>query len=861
MRILYLISLVLCFSNISGQNVKYYAHEAVTDKYGIIMPWYQGENGQLDYRIRKTVEILKRYPWTSPGQAVTDAPYWLYSSYWNIDKDGNITKVLLGDTSTYSWTHGIPNNIWMYGDFGQRATNIIQSMSDYYRYSGDPLAIAYIKLIADFILENTLTDSTHEWPGFPISLPTRGKILGKFNEHGFIQLDLCAEIGTSVIRAYQFTGDKKYLDAAKHWADLFAAKCNYDTTQSPWFRYANPEDIPWKQDKLTGSIVMILNFMDEIIALGYTGADNNIVKARDYGQKYFQERVIKNWYKVDAWGHYYWDWPNPCKTVVAAWAAEYMIKNKNVFPNWKVDARNILGNSLNWVTSRYEHNYESADVFSGAWQTAESPICCDDAYSYPSQIYAPAFASYAYSCDNEWAREIARRMIILSTYDIKSTGAVIDGIDGHNITADSWFSIPHPFAMRHMLKIISWMPELFSPAGENHIVRTSSTVTNVNYSEKGISYTVFSPPIWTQTDNADVLRINFKPEKIYGDNEQLTELIGFSDLHNGYFYNSIGNGDYLLFIIHDGLKQIKITGKTNIEYVGCSQLYEGEILSPVNFSGNYAQVVGKVDPQGGKADVFVDGVKQADGIDRWNYLSIKDQIIYSINGLSDSSHEIKIVPKNEKNPLSKGNNIYIKGIQYSDIKTTSGYGEGGGPSDTQRMIFGYVKNEDYTDSKGNKWMPANGFLITTNDSAKLRRKNRYDLVRYFYFNERNKCPVENADEPELYRYGIHAPQITVYLTVNPAHKYYVKLKFADYPDTDSRLKSVSLSPVINVSVNDTMAVLDYNINETNNEDAVIAVDKVIKGITPVNGIIKINIKSTGSAGEEVLINAVECGVE
>ena len=31
---------------------RYYGHDAVVDEHGVISPWYQGLNGQCDYRVR-----------------------------------------------------------------------------------------------------------------------------------------------------------------------------------------------------------------------------------------------------------------------------------------------------------------------------------------------------------------------------------------------------------------------------------------------------------------------------------------------------------------------------------------------------------------------------------------------------------------------------------------------------------------------------------------------------------------------------------------------------------------------------------------------------------------------------------------
>ena len=53
---------------------KYFAHPAVEDRDGVIAPWYRGQNGQCDFRVRVAAETLKRYPWTDKPVAVMAAP-------------------------------------------------------------------------------------------------------------------------------------------------------------------------------------------------------------------------------------------------------------------------------------------------------------------------------------------------------------------------------------------------------------------------------------------------------------------------------------------------------------------------------------------------------------------------------------------------------------------------------------------------------------------------------------------------------------------------------------------------------------------------------------------------------------------
>ena len=76
----------------------------------------------------------------------------------------------------------------------------------------------------------------------------------------------------------------------------------------------------------------------------------------------------------------------------------------------------------------------------------------------------------ASEADSAWARELARRMI-LATYDSHETGVPEDNIDGGSSSTPIGSSRP-PDGPKALLGPIAWLPEVFGPSRENHIVRT-----------------------------------------------------------------------------------------------------------------------------------------------------------------------------------------------------------------------------------------------------------------------------------------------------------------------------------------------------------------------------------------------------
>jgi len=106
---------------------RYFAHAAVEDRRGVIAPWYKGQNGQCDFRVRVAAETMKRYPWATAPKTGLPAPDYIYNGRWAIRADGTIVPGELKD--------------WGNGDLGQRGGYAMLGLVDYYRYSGDPAAI------------------------------------------------------------------------------------------------------------------------------------------------------------------------------------------------------------------------------------------------------------------------------------------------------------------------------------------------------------------------------------------------------------------------------------------------------------------------------------------------------------------------------------------------------------------------------------------------------------------------------------------------------------------------------------------------------------------------------------------------
>lgn len=810
-----------------------FAHPTVEDEYGVITPWYGGQNGQFDNRVRIAAETIKRYPWIAAGQAPARTPEFVFNSTWRIDDDGKISVPLIDD-----WANGV---------MGQNAARMLNGLVDYYQYSGDAAALALMTMTADTFLQVCLTSPNHPWPEFPISVPVKGKPYGQCDPSGWIQLDIVGELGLGMLRAYQVTGNQRWLAAVTHWGEVLAAKRNRAAGAEPWSRYANPEDVDkwnipegeqkrvgWSTHRdgnvLEGSTAYILALFDELIRLGQHGADNDFEEARAAGQAYFRDRLLPRWYINSTWGHNYWDWEAPTQLQTTSdWAMRYVLAHKDVFPNWRNDVRNILSLFLNHTSA---DPASKSETYSGAWAFPESSSCCRASLAWGPMEFALVLARYGVEADSKWGRELARRMAILSTYDAHETGVVEDDIDGGVISAGKWFIGTHPSALAWVLKTMGWLPEILGANRENHIMRSTGVVNKVNYRKGRVVYSTFDAPAGIQ----EVLRLAFSPKNVEACGKVLKEV---SAGDASYTSESLKGGDYLVTIRHTGCTDILVEGDDpQLEEPAGGRLRYA-------FNGNQVRLLGTVGPEGGRADVYLDGEKQLAGIDFWNPKKVRDQVVYYRNGLSSAQHELRVEPQGQ-NPLSSGNEVMVEWVQSSQATGESGVGVGGGPTDTQRMVFGYTERDDYVDAAGNRWRPGTE-LVT-------RAGRRADTVAKTWWTIRQAVFVKGTPDDTLYQYGVHWPEIIVNVTVGPG-TYYVRLKLAETQYTKSNQRAMS------VYINGQRVAEAIDVYATAGSENT-AVDLVYEGIQPQHGIIEVRLQGESLEGRpsEAMLQALEVGM-
>ena len=163
------------------------------------------------------------------------------------------------------------------------------------------------------------------------------------------------------------------------------------------------------------------------------------------------------------------------------------------------------------------------------------------------------------------------------------------------------------------------------------------------------------------------------------------------------------------------------------------------------------------------------------------------------------------------------------------------------------MIFGYTGRHDYLDSQRHAWRPGTEFVTRLGFGA--------DTVARCWWMNRRSMYIGGTKDQEIYRYGVHAPEFWVNLTVAPG-QYLIRLHWADTPETPWMEREGKWEPVTRtttVAVNGTTMIEDLNIRkEVGTFKAYV---RELPGIRPQNGIIELRFKS--NSGHEAMIQALE----
>ena len=342
-------------------------------------------------------------------------------------------------------------------------------------------------------------------------------------------------------------------------------------------------------------------------------------------------------------------------------------------------------------------------------------------------------------------------------------------------------------ALKHLLATIAWMPEQFAPARENHIVRSTAVVDSVAYAPGEVAFSTFDAPPGTMT----VLRLAFEPERVRAVPD--ADLLLRTDLdQNGYLVRPLAGGDCLVSVRHDAVRQIRVTGGKRDPATAASPGQQGFSLQGEWSAEHVTEADASMDirhrqpgspdgdgPGGGLADVYPR---------RYSLPASTTGTRPHRTGSLLSQRPSNEEHAEDRRPRQRNLTLRTKvsaGPVFSSAATGSpDFGEGGGPTDAQRMVFGYPGREDLKDSAGHPWRPGTEFVI--------RSGSMKDSVAESWWTTPAEQPILGTKDPDLYRYGVHGREFWVNVTVGPG-TYGVRLKFAAARGLDPNENCVTIA--------------------------------------------------------------------
>jgi hypothetical protein len=518
-------------------------HAAALDPAGKLLAWYEPEQSRGWDKVLKLGWDFLEHKVPADSIHGTTLKTYLLNSVFN-------GETLQGEY----WQHN-PAMVF---------AGLVDGLVAWYPYSADPEAVAMVRSMLDHQLAHGTTPSSWNWPAVPFATSC-----GKTAEYGTciqdmpaeffggIETDKVGELGTAYALFYELTADRKYLDAAVSCANALAAHVRAgDSAHTPWpFRVDARTGVTLAREEFGGNIVGPLRLFDELIRLN-EGSVSSYSQARktaiDWLLAVPLNRDSPAWNK---WSGYFEDVSQNQDNVnqmLPTMVGRYILTSPDpsaVTPKW-TRPNMLTGRLIDWVRTRFGRG-----PYLGAWAideqgTPDGGGCCSRAGlgSHTSR-WAALNALYWEKTGDLQAREDAIRSLNYSTYFTLSDGRV--SCCGEGFGGQFWFSDGYADYLRHFSWALGSLPE-YAPAGEDHILRSTSVVQTVAYAPHHLTYTTF------HADSSEVIRLSFNPKRILAGDRELARADELKP--DTFTLQALSTGDYVLRLRHAASKNITISG-------------------------------------------------------------------------------------------------------------------------------------------------------------------------------------------------------------------------------------------------------------------------------------------------------------
>lgn len=449
---------------------------------------------------------------------------------------------------------------WVHNPAGL-CTMLTDSAILYYAYSGDQVVLDRVRELLDHTLTHGTTRPTDAWRLVPYSCSDAGDPVycgatdtiycdqehftpcGRGDGVGFLEPDKVGELGHAYLLFYELTLHKKYLRAAIRCADALARNIRSgDESHSPWPFRVDARTGTKVREQYTANTIGPIRLFDELLRLKQ-GNVPAYRRARDQAwhwlmtypmqnmlwTQYFEDVLIYADYRVNR-NQY-----SPLET------ARYLLQHPELDPQALLHAKQLL----DWVAAFFAADSKTMGGIPekglqfGAEVLSEQVNDMDKMSSHTAR-FASLLALWYEKTGDTTARERAFRSFNWATYSSRENGLVKTSLDEWT---GYWFSDGYGDYMRHFQRGMASVPD-WAPAGESHLLGSSSVVRKIRYAPEQIQYVTFDKV------SREVLRLAQSPSAVFAGSKALPLLHGLETVKEGYTVEPAERGGVVVRIQH-----------------------------------------------------------------------------------------------------------------------------------------------------------------------------------------------------------------------------------------------------------------------------------------------------------------------
>ncbi len=488
-------------TTVTGDTLVY--HNIVVDEQGGIVPWNNPDPAvAFNEIIYKVVDF-----WRNMQPARNGLPYYMVHQVWKPEDDSR-------------------------GLGGDQLNMMLSSWRLLYAYTGWETLKVEMQAVADYYLAHSLSAPDAVYPNIPYpyncDIYSGGydgdMLIGK----GFTQPDKAGSFGYELVNLYKMTRREEYLDAAVKIAACLCANMREDAdiSHSPW---------PFKVQAETGEVRPTSEYtaayeptLELLLALQELDPANS----REYRRVF---DFVNCWmvnvaFANQKWGPFFEDCTESSATQMnAVKFAQFVMNHRELYPEWEKMVQAIF----NWAGKTLaNHNWEHYGV---------TPMNEQTCYEVPGNSHSARQACAGIQFDalhGRGAGDADIRRLSWATYMVAANGA------NQYYNDDVWMTDGYGDYIRHYLRAMAFDPQQLVTPYENHILSSTSVLSNVSYEPGQMRYTAFD------ADGKEVIRLAAKLSEVKTESGNVTAQC-----------TRCSKGGWLLEIERSGAREVSIALK------------------------------------------------------------------------------------------------------------------------------------------------------------------------------------------------------------------------------------------------------------------------------------------------------------